>query len=74
MSKSKVYRPKGSSNIPSAPRYDPDTGEPVQVDKREALRQWFKDSKVDRIAEDEGYSVSIDPKQAVYAKKTKKDK
>jgi len=69
-----MYKPKGSSNIPNAPRYDPDTGEAVEVNKRAALRQWFKDAKVDKIAEDESYSVSIDPKQAVYARKQKKEK
>lgn len=68
----KIYRPKKGTEVPDAPVYDPATGEPMRVDRRQALSQWLKQSKMTSINDDECYSGLIDPKQAVYAKKEKK--
>ena len=71
---SKIFRPKKGTDIPDAPGFDPETGQRLQVDKREALSQWLKSSRQESKAEDESYSVTIDPKQAAYATKRNKNK
>lgn len=68
-----IYRPKAGTDAPDAQRYNPETGEPVQVDKRAALKQWFRESKKDNRKDNESYQVTIDPKQAFYARKKGKD-
>lgn len=71
--KNKIYRPKKGTDVPEAARFDPETGEPKTVDRKKLLSQWLKDSKKTNIGEEESYAVSIDPKQAFYARKKRKE-
>ena len=73
MSKSKIYRPKKGVDLPEAPAFDPETGQALQVDKRKLLKDWTKAAKKGDKSESEFFSMNIDPKQAAYAKKERKD-
>ena len=68
----KIVRPGGSADVPDAQQYDPETFEPKNVDKEKALKQWFDDAK--KKKGEGSSSVTINPKQAYYAKKHKKKK
>jgi len=71
-----IKRPRGGVNPPKAesfPEFEPIV---PKVDKQKALQEWFKSAKdatLDNSDEDAVNSAIIDPKQAVYAKKRRKD-
>ena len=69
----KIYRPRNGADLPETPHFNPETGEPVAVDKRKAFNEWLKRSKVEQKDSEECYSGLIDPKQAFYARKKRKD-
>ena len=67
---SKIRRPGESVNPPEVLSYNPETFEPIKVDKKKALREWLNSTK-SQVSEGDN-QVSINPKQAAYSKKRKK--